>query len=265
MNKVFDERMEHTPFASYLDTTYHFQENPLFKNRYKRTDSQSKTIRYGKVIEELDAIAGDCAYKYLLTRDVYEGKKAKPYNLVTVSVDRIDFMDKISANKDLRLTAYMMMAKGSTLMMKVDVLQRENEGDEWAQAGDAMIIFVARDIRTGKSYKVPELSSSKFDDLQQTTLGFHLGLTIKDWSREKSQRDLHKISASFEESSIYQMYLQKVDQLLCTNPDAVIKMSETERCTMSLMHGQDRNRHGKMFGGYLMKEAFDISYIAAGA
>ena len=30
-----------------------------------------------------------------------------------------------------------------------------------------------------------------------------------------------------------------------------------------LMHGQDRNRHGKMFGGYLMKEAFDLSFIAA--
>ena len=29
------------------------------------------------------------------------------------------------------------------------------------------------------------------------------------------------------------------------------------------MHGQDRNRHGKMFGGYLMKEAFALSYIAA--
>jgi len=30
-----------------------------------------------------------------------------------------------------------------------------------------------------------------------------------------------------------------------------------------LMHGQDRNRHGKMFGGYLMREAFDISYATA--
>jgi acyl-coenzyme A thioesterase 9 len=27
------------------------------------------------------------------------------------------------------------------------------------------------------------------------------------------------------------------------------------------MHGQDRNIHGKVFGGYLMREAFDISYL----
>jgi len=41
---------------------------------------------------------------------------------VTVSVDRIDFMNKLSVQKDLRLSAYMFMAKGSTLMVKIDVL-----------------------------------------------------------------------------------------------------------------------------------------------
>ncbi len=27
------------------------------------------------------------------------------------------------------------------------------------------------------------------------------------------------------------------------------------------MHGQDKNIHGKVFGGYLMREAFDISFL----
>ena len=40
-------------------------------------------------------------------------------------------------------------------------------------------------------------------------------------------------------------------------------MRETEKRTQMLMHGQDRNRHGKMFGGYLMREAFDISFATA--
>ena len=30
-----------------------------------------------------------------------------------------------------------------------------------------------------------------------------------------------------------------------------------------LMHGQEKNRHGKMFGGYLMRQAFDIAYVTA--
>lgn len=40
-------------------------------------------------------------------------------------------------------------------------------------------------------------------------------------------------------------------------------MADTLKKTQILMHGQDRNRHGKMFGGYLMREAFEISWITA--
>ena len=29
------------------------------------------------------------------------------------------------------------------------------------------------------------------------------------------------------------------------------------------MHGQEKNRHGKMFGGYLMRQAFDIAYVTS--
>ena len=47
------------------------------------------------------------------------------------------------------------------------------------------------------------------------------------------------------------------------NPEQVLKMSETERRTQILMHSQEKNRHGKMFGGFLMRHAFEIAYITA--
>jgi len=83
-----------------------------------------KSLRYGKIIEELDAMAGDCSYKYLMKNDdadTFDPDK-RPYYLVTVSVDRVDFMSNLSAERDLKLSAYMLMAKGSTLMVKIDVL-----------------------------------------------------------------------------------------------------------------------------------------------
>lgn len=79
---------------------------------------------------------------------------------MTVSVDRIDFMNRLEAGKDLRLSGYMLMAKGSTLMVKIDVLQRDNQDSEWKQKGDALIVFVARNKKTGKSYQVPEMKVS---------------------------------------------------------------------------------------------------------
>jgi hypothetical protein len=69
-------------------------------------------------------MAGDCSYKYLMKNDDEEtfDPAQRPYYLVTVSVDRVDFMSKLSSDRDLKLSAYMLMAKGSSLMVKIDVL-----------------------------------------------------------------------------------------------------------------------------------------------
>lgn len=79
-------------------------------------------LRYGKIIEELDAMAGDCCYKYLLDEKQNSSIKEKDFYLVTVSVDRVDFLEKLSIKKDLRFSSFMLMAKGSTLMVKIDIL-----------------------------------------------------------------------------------------------------------------------------------------------
>lgn len=104
-------------------------------------------------------MAGDCSYKYLMKNDDEStfDPNIRPYFLVTVSVDRVDFMNKLSADRDLKLSAYMLMAKGSTLMVKIDVLQKDKDQTTWEQVGDAVIIFVARDAKTHKAYKIPDM------------------------------------------------------------------------------------------------------------
>ena len=104
---------------------------------------------------------------------------------------------------------------------------------------------------------------SKYDDLIVAKKCFELGLTIKEWSRDKSLRDMHARIPDFIESSNYQDFLIKMQMKLRTDPSKVVRMKDTMRMTQILMHGQDRNSHGKMFGGYLMREAFEISWITA--
>ena len=88
-------------------------------------------------------------------------------------------------------------------MVKIDVLQKGQDEDEWDQVGDALIVFVARDKRTGKAYKVPEMRASKYDDISVCRKSFELGLTIKDWSKDKGLRDMHKKIPSYTESAHY--------------------------------------------------------------
>lgn len=66
MPKLQAEGELNTPLASHVETTYLFSQDEKFRERYSRSDEAGGAIRYGKIIEELDAIAGDCSYKYLL-------------------------------------------------------------------------------------------------------------------------------------------------------------------------------------------------------
>ena len=97
----------------------------------------------------------------------------------------------------------MLMAKGSTLMVKIDVLQREPGKLNWDQVGDALILFVARDAKSHKAYSIPEMKVSKFDNLDVARKSFEIGLTIKDWSKDKSLRDLHHKIPDYNESAHY--------------------------------------------------------------
>jgi hypothetical protein len=56
--------------------------------------------------------------------------------------------------------------------------------------GDALIVFVARNSSNHKAYPVPQMTVSKFDDIDSARKSYEIGLTIKDWSRDKSMRDL---------------------------------------------------------------------------
>ena len=84
-----------SPLASHVETNYFFSKDDKLRERYSRVDSNG--LRYGKIIEELDAIAGDCSYKYLLENldESNFNPETRDYFLVTVSVDRIDFMSKL--------------------------------------------------------------------------------------------------------------------------------------------------------------------------
>lgn len=65
----------------------------------------------------------------------------------------------------------------------------------------------------------------KFDDVLRTKKCMEIGLTIKDWSRDKSQRDMKSTLPSFEESRNFNEYLEFVEQQRREGEDNVIPMA----------------------------------------
>jgi len=62
-----------------------------------------------------------------------------------------------------------------------------------------------------------------------------LGLTIKDWSRDKSMRDMKTSLPNYDESAHYNSYLQTVERAQREDENLVIKMQDTERSNRLLM------------------------------
>ena len=70
---------------------------------------------------------------------------------------------------------------------------------------------------------------------------------------------------NFDESQHFQKYLTELDSIEKNGTDhiEVIPMKHTERESTVLMHSQERNVHGKIFGGYLMRQAFEMGWLTA--
>jgi acyl-coenzyme A thioesterase 9 len=47
------------------------------------------------------------------------------------------------------------------------------------------------------------------------------------------------------------------------NPKGSVQMSTTKMQKILLMHSQNLNLHGKIFGGYIMREAFELGWLCA--
>jgi len=102
--------------------------------------------------------------------------------------------------------------------------------------GDALIVFVARNVKTGKAYQVPEMKVSRYDDVLTTRKCFELGLTIKDWSKDKSMRDMQEKIPDYLESRNYEETRRKLRQQMLIDPLSVVKMASTLKQTKILMH-----------------------------
>ena len=143
----------------------------------------------------MDALAGDCCYKYMLQNEIEQMESGVfPFYLVTVSVDRIEFANKIDSQHNLKMSAYMMSAQGSTLIVKIDCYQDDKN------IGDAIFIFVARNKDTHKSFKVPSMRVSKHDNVMAATESFELANMLKHWSIQKANRDMKTFIPNFDES-----------------------------------------------------------------
>ncbi|KAF0972861.1 hypothetical protein FDP41_009110 [Naegleria fowleri] len=211
-------------------------------------------LRIGRLLEDLDAVAGEVAYKH---SDGFD--KRRPLTIVTAAIDRIELQKPIIPFFDLEIVVELRMSRKELVMV-------------------AYFVMVALDKATNKSTKIhtiiPQTEEDKFL--------FEMGKENQARRKAMSESSLMKKPPSDDERLlIHDIFLQKMKQPHISHdsesngpaihylsldggePQACIPMSMTKQNNIMIMHPTNRNIHGKIFGGFLLREAYEIGFITA--
>ena len=219
------------------------------------TTEGQRGIRIGRLLEDLDALAGEIAYKHA------EGTHpARPITIVTASVDRIELQRNLWPFFDLRFRGWVTWVGSSSMEVRIDVQHVDSTGKE-QKAMVAYFMMVARDKYTNKAVPVHSLSP----ETEQDKKLYRLGEENKQRRKATGDQSLTISPPSSEEAKlIHELFLEQQKQKrmrLVSSED--VPMSQTVVDSTYLMQPQQRNIHNKIFGGYIMRKGFELAYTAS--
>uniref|UniRef100_A0A0W0FHL1 HotDog ACOT-type domain-containing protein n=1 Tax=Moniliophthora roreri TaxID=221103 RepID=A0A0W0FHL1_MONRR len=219
-------------------------------------------IRTGKLMEHLDSLAGSISYKHMLGPGVQTlGKiQERGFYIVTASVDRLDMLGQLNPNRDLRLSGQVIYTGRSSMevLVKMETLTGSSEKqEETIMLG--RFSMVCRDANTHRARSVNPL---KISTPEEQAL-YSMGEAMKAKRQTNAQRSLSRVPPSSSEAgALHTYYLKYGQQNGILDPDLVY-MSDTRVENCMLMFPQERNVHQKIFGGYLMRLAYELGFSNA--
>ncbi|CAM9134564.1 unnamed protein product, partial [Ectocarpus fasciculatus] len=215
--------------------------------------SDQKTIRYGKLFEILDSLAADVAMRHAGGREASTGQYTM--TIVTAAVDTMHIYRDIDVLSDVVLRGYIGHVGSSSMEVCIDILNTSEE-----VLGQTMFIMVARDPATGKAVQVPKLDMDSADGKNRY---LHGELRAKARKQKRASSLSKNAPMSSEIELIHSLYLQSVQ--LKKQKDAIMKtpLSANDKDNVYLMYPQDRNLHGNIFGGHILRRAFEAARVTA--
>lgn len=239
---------------SQVEVVYNFASDPLLGDQYA---SPWGTMRYGKLLEDLDALAGNVAFKHANDDDPLTRLPV----LVTASVDRIRLRPGVSIplNKNYILTGRVIWVGKSSMQIRMDL------SDEHKQSLlTSNFTFVARDPVTGRSHQINYLKVQTdeekrlFDNAQESN---------ERRKRNRSAGTLGEANITDATKEALAQELLEQGRLLEDMPglaagDAILHR-QTKHTNTFMCYPQQRNCNGRIFGGFLMRQAYEIAFSTA--
>jgi len=235
-------------------------------------------IRFGLILEELDNMAGIIAYKHTIPPTAHHllsqidkrlskpkffmteplKKFESPITIVTASCNRIELFSPLTPEQDLQIDGQVTWVGRSSMEIQLTVDTVKPTTKE--RVIEAYFTMVARDHEKNKAVEVPALLPQN----EVENLLFNEGAKRAQSRKAAAKLSLEKMPPSDEERQlVHDLYLQT--RKLKFNDGTYAKMGcqESRMEAAIFMQPQERNIHGKIFGGYLMRKAFELAWTTA--
>lgn len=248
------ELLNKTPSQSRTSIFYNFSSDYILREQYRDPWNE---VRIGKLLEDLDALAGTISVKHCSDDD----KTTRPLLLVTASVDKIVLKKPISVDIDLKIVGSVIWVGRSSIEIQLDVIQFTKEDSDVSDsvALTANFIFVARDSKTGKAAPVnrlsPETEHEKFffeEAEARSKLRKRKGVDRKEYENG----EVNRLQALLAEGRIF------CDMPALADRNSIL-LRDTHLENALICQPQQRNIHGRIFGGFLMHRAFELAFSTA--
>ncbi|CAG0918136.1 unnamed protein product [Notodromas monacha] len=212
-------------------------------------------IRTGRLLECLDVFSVYVCFKY-----AYNEKQnvPSPFSIVTALVDNLTLRPGAFLNpkKDILLTGFVSWVGRSSMEVTMSVLQDDTEKLR------SNFVMVARDPLNRGSAVINAMSLENDDD----RLYFEKGEANVLKRKASGDESLLKSPPNGEESKlIHEMFLRSDDFTADSAPPGANEkfMSEATYKDITLCHPNHRNRYNKIFGGFVMRLAYELGWASA--
>lgn len=249
------ELLTKTPSQSRMTILYNFSSDYTLREQYRDPWNE---VRIGKLLEDLDALAGTISVKHCSDDD----STTRPLYLVTASVDKMVLKKAISVNTDLQITGAVTWVGRSSIEIQLDVTQpvTGTAEDTDSIALTATFIFVARDYNTRKAAPVnrlaPETEREKLLYKAAEARNKLRKMNIGHEKKEIQNGEVNRFEALLAEGRIF------CDMPALADRDSIL-LRDTRLENSLICQPQQRNIHGRIFGGFLMHRAFELAFSTA--
>ena len=241
-----------TPAQSRTSITYALSTDSFLRAQY---GSPFGHVRIARLLEDLDSLAGNIAFAHV---DDDDPSTIEP-TLVTASVDSIRVKRRLSLNDDIVLSGEVTHVGRSSLEISMRI---EESDKKKPPAVQARFTFVARDRETGKAAPVPGLLPETEEEKRAFAAGDARAVarkqarSIKPMHQEMSDEEAQLVADLLKESKV----LMEMPALA---PGDVMLARATRQENLFMTQPQQRNMNGRVFGGFLMRRAFELAYATA--